>query len=72
VALLQVKTKPKKVIFDKRSHKKISPPKAKNKDWAWTLNGPKAGQPTNKTIEGKHFRWCTYHDDKGPWTMMLI
>jgi hypothetical protein len=65
VALLQVKPKPKKVTFDKRSHKKVGPPKAKDKDWALTLIGPKAGQPTNKTVEGKHFRWCTYHDNKG-------
>jgi hypothetical protein len=46
---------------------KGAPPKnrAKGKDWAWALIGPKEGQPKEKTVEGKTFRWCTYHDENG-------
>jgi hypothetical protein len=43
------------------------PPKnrAKGKDWAWALIGPKEGQPKEKTVEGKPFCWCTYHNKNG-------
>jgi hypothetical protein len=60
------KTPPKKVTFDKKSHKKaVPPPKGKDRGWEWTLVGPKPRQPHTKDVDGKHFRWCTYHDDKG-------
>jgi hypothetical protein len=60
------KPPPKKVTFDKRSQKKKAPPtKGKERGWEWTLVGPKPGQPHTKDVDGKHFRWCTYHDDKG-------
>ena len=39
--------------------------KGKDKHWAWTLVGPTGGQPMVKDVAGKHFRWCTYHDEKG-------
>jgi hypothetical protein len=46
---------------------KGAPPKnrAKGKDWAWALIGPKEGQPKEKTVKGKPFCWCTYHDENG-------
>jgi hypothetical protein len=55
------KYQPKVKGFDKK--KKGG--KGSDKDYQWTKVGPMAGQPTKKDVNGKHFRWCTYHDDKG-------
>jgi hypothetical protein len=37
----------------------------RDKEYDWILVGPTTGQPTEKDVNGKHFRWCTYHDHKG-------
>lgn len=37
----------------------------KNKGWDWLDICPTAGQPTEKDVDGKHFRWCVYHTQKG-------
>lgn len=33
---------------------------------AWKLKAPKAGEPKSKTIEGKKYHWCPYHQ---MWTL---
>jgi uncharacterized coiled-coil protein SlyX len=37
----------------------------KDKGWVWVTVAPAPGQPTEKDVGGKHFRWCTYHDEDG-------
>ena len=39
--------------------------KSKDKDWAWTLVAPTNGQPKEKDVGGKHFRWCIHHNENG-------
>ena len=37
----------------------------KDKGWAWMTTAPAAGQPKEKDMAGKHYRWCTYHNENG-------
>jgi hypothetical protein len=63
------KPKAKKPFINNKkvSKGKGAPPKnkGKGKDWGWALIGPKEGQPKEKTVDGKPFRWCVYHDEDG-------
>ena len=55
----------KKGKFEGKGKKKANGKKANDKDWAWVTVAPAVGQPKEKDVNGKHFRWCTYHDENG-------
>ena len=55
----------KKGKFEGKGKKKANGKAGKDKAWAWVTVAPAAGQPKEKDVNGKHFRWCTYHDENG-------
>ena len=59
------KTSDKKVAFQKGTKKGKGKKGKTSKEWAWTLVAPTAGQPKEKDVNGKPFRWCTFHDENG-------
>lgn len=63
------KPEAKKPYLDKRGNGKdagrFKKGKEKSKAWEWLDKAPAADQPKEKDVDGKHFRWCTYHKEKG-------
>lgn len=59
----------KKPYLDKKGNGKdagrFKKGKDKNSNWDWADKAPTADQPKEKDVDGKHFRWCTYHKEKG-------
>ena len=83
--LNQLKDKKLKVDTNqKKNDKKKKKPKGKEKekkedkkkkkyDVEWKLKGPKPGEPTTKTVDGKVYNWCPYHNDnKGKWVIHKV
>ena len=43
----------------------------KEEEPAWKTEAPGAGQPIDKTVEGKEYHWCKHHAINGKWVRHL-